>query len=373
MSRIQTFKSRMGAAVAALAATVAAAAVLASPASAASARGEAFLRPADHDKGRTLSGQGVRIVAGSGAGSANGMLSLSLDSLESSTAGSSAALSFERGSRSLPLTGISFDFADGTLNGTLGGQQLAVFNLGGAVSASAGTASLQGGKLSLTGAAATALKQKLGLERALVRRGVGMVWLAARATPAPAPVPIRPPASTRPVLSGSLSWGFLSSWRGYVLSPPAGSAEVSEGATATGALTSPATTYGFPVGTGTYTPGSNGGPAELSVAAQGSVKWAKPGHGIEEVRLSDLEVQIAPSGSWLIADVRAATGGPAKVADDIRLASLDLSGVTPSVGSSSLTWTAVPATLTAEGAVPFAGFYNEGKQLDPLTITVNLG
>jgi hypothetical protein len=314
----------------------------------------------------------VKIVAGGGASAANGMLTLPLNSLEASSAATSASLSFERGKRSIALTGISFDFAKGTLNGSLDGQQLAVFNLGGAASASASSASLQGGKLSLTGPAAAALKQKLGLERALVSRGVGMVWLAAQANPAPAPVePARP--SAKAIVGGSVGWGFVASWRSYVLlSPPAGSAKVSEGATASGELTSPATTFGFPATGGSYTAASGSTPAELTVASKGSVNWAKPGHGIFEVRLSNLEVQFATSGSWLIADV-STNFGVQKATPDVKFASLDPSGVSPTTSGSSVTWTGVPATLTAEGATSFEGFYQAGKVLEPITVTAELG
>ena len=39
-----------------------------------------------------------------------------------------------------------------------------------------------------------------------------------------------------------------------------------------------------------------------------------------------------------------------------------------STGDHTLTWTAIPATLTAEGAPAFAGFYTEGTVLDPVAL-----
>lgn len=369
------------AALAALAAGAAAFAAVASPATAASpASGEAVIRPADHSKGRTLSGQGVTIVAGPGATAASGMLNLPIGALETganASAETSAALAFQKGKTSLALTGIRFDLAKNELVGSLEGQQLAVFKLGGGASADAGSASLQGGKLQLTAAAATALKQKLGLERALVQRGVGMVWLSARVTPATAtPEPVTPapkPPAARPIVAGSIGWGFVASWRSYVLlSPPAGSAEISDGATATGALTSPATTFGFPATGGSFLAASGSAAAELSLASKGSVKWAKPGHGINEVRLSNLEVQIAPTGSWLVADVSTDFGVP-QATEDVKFASLEASAVTPTETGNTVTWTAVPATLTAEGAASFAGFYEAGKALEAVTVTAELG
>jgi hypothetical protein len=391
MSRIEKTRSRALAALAALAASAAVAATLASPAAAASpAAGGAVIKPAEHAKGRTLSGQGVSIVAGSGAtGAAGGMLTLPIGSLETGAAASaqsSASLSFKHGKDTLALSGIDFDLAKNELVGSLDGQRLAVFKLGGGASADGEGVSLQGGKLRLTADAAKALKQKLGLQRTLVQRGVGMVWLSARVEAAKPAEPISPVDPDRPVVpdkpvvpsvprvvtSGSIDWGFLASWRSYVLlSPPAGTTEISEGATATGELTDPATTFGFPAFDGEYLAASGSAPAELWVASEGSVDWAKPGHGINEVRLFDLEVELAPSGSWLIADVATDFGVP-ELSEDVRFASLDPSAVTPAVTAGSVTWTAVPATLTAEGAASFAGFYEAGKELEPVNVTAEL-
>ena len=106
----------------------------------------------------------------------------------------------------------------------------------------------------------------------------------------------------------------------------------------------------------------------------GAVKWAKPGHGINEVRFSDLEIEIGSGGSWLIGDVRAEIGPPAE-SEDVRIAELETTAVTPawSTDGNTVTWSAVPATLTAEGAASFSGFYEAGTELDPVTVTVGLG
>jgi LPXTG-motif cell wall-anchored protein len=37
-----------------------------------------------------------------------------------------------------------------------------------------------------------------------------------------------------------------------------------------------------------------------------------------------------------------------------------------------VTYTALPATLTADGAARFAGFYEAGTALDPVTVTIAL-
>lgn len=384
MSRTKTLKSRAGAALAALAATVAGAALLASPAAAANAGGEAFLKPAQHDKGRTLSGQGVAIVAGSGASAANGMVSLPLSSLEGTTAGTSTSLSFERGKKSVALTAISFDLAKGTLNGSLGGQQQAVFNLGGAVTTRPGGFSLQAGKLSLTAPAAAALKQQLGLERALVRRAVGMVWLSAQLTPATPATPVTP-AGPRTVTSGNVNWGVLASFRKYVLGNfgpgSVGTITTEGGATANGLLSEPSAFFSLPATGGNFNQASG----QLGLTTAGALVFAKPGHCIVQVRFSGIEVDLAGAASKLVLDANydidspsgmTCTDKPSVATNDVDFASLDLSAVAPtySADGSTVTWTAVPATLTAAGEAAWGmgAPYVAGKALDPVTITVGL-
>src|SRR5262245_16062715 len=105
-------RSRLGAAAASLAAAAAAVAVLASPAAAAGGSGSAFIVPAVHEKGRTLSGQGVKILAGSGASTDGGKLGLPIDGIETGPgawASSGASLRFSHGSDAVALSGIRFE------------------------------------------------------------------------------------------------------------------------------------------------------------------------------------------------------------------------------------------------------------------------
>lgn len=170
--------------------------------------GYATLRPSAHGSGRTLSGQGVELVPGAGAGATGGVIVLSIDSLEvGGTAPwgrSSGALSFVHGERSLTLAGIRFDFARGALEGSLGGRPITVFRLVTPVDIDASTASvsLSGGRLVLTGVAARLLRKRFGLGRALLHRGVGQVSMGAtETTPLPpgcTPVKIEPPYNRPP-------------------------------------------------------------------------------------------------------------------------------------------------------------------------------
>ena len=76
----------------------------------------------------------------------------------------------------------------------------------------------------------------------------------------------------------------------------------------------------------------------------------------------------------MIGDIRTEIGPPAE-SDDVRIAELKTTGVTPtwSADGNTVTWSALPATLTAEGAASFSGFYEAGTELDPVTVTVGLG
>jgi len=346
---------------------------------------------ASHAKGRTLSGQGVTIEAGSPAAKNDRTLSLPISAVDPGAGASATAdgwLRFQRGKKGVVVSALRFDFAAGTLKGKLGDEEISIFNLGAAanLNATTGAVSLQDAKLRLTADAAGALKQKLGLARALRRDGVGMAWLSAKAKPVL--------EAAKSVASGSAAWGMLASWRTYVLGhqgppPPApptnGTIEVSGGATATGPLNDPATTYAFPAAGGSFERGLYGATDKLVLQTQGSLEFAKPMHCIQEIELTDLTLTIDGANSSIVVgdysyDIDQFTGKacvdlPGVLEQDTKFATLDPSAVTPtySADGKTVTWANVPATLTAAGAVPFAPTYKAGQPLDPVTITVTTG
>jgi hypothetical protein len=368
---------------------------VAASAQAAAGQGTADIRFAQHSKGRTLSGQGVKVIAGAPALKNGKILSLPISTVEAgapAAAGSDGWLRFKRGKRGVVFTSLRFDLTAGTLNGSLGGESIAVFRLGAPaqVDPATGRVALSGGNLRLTAEAAGALKQQLGLERALARKGVGILWLSAQASIAPKPQPLSPPAPTRvavPVESGEIGWGVLASWRNYVLNvPPAGTITTADGATANGSLSAPTGYIGFPRATGgtaTFEQGLHGATDGLVLQTEGSVKFAKPGHCIVEVKLADLLVTLDGADSSIVLDSvydidtpPTCADQPAVPTDDVDFASLDPSGVAPvySDGGKTVTWTGIPATLTAEGSTAFglSGQYEPGQALDPVTVTVGL-
>ncbi len=108
------------------------------------------------------------------------------------------------------------------------------------------------------------------------------------------------------------------------------------------------------------------------------------GHdGILDVKIEDVRIDISSAGAFLVADVTSkefidtTTEGPSHVYDDVKLVS-SMTGITPTVGTDTVTYTAVPAELTADGVPAFGGFYPVGNpadpvdNFDPVTFTVNL-
>ncbi len=369
--------NRIGRAAILLAALVAATVAMTAPASAATGQGTATIGLAEHSKGRTLSGQGVKILAGSPATKTGKTLNLPISAVDpgaEATAMADGWLRFKRGKRGAILTGLRFDLTAGTLSGKLDGEQIALFTLGGAaaVNSSSGSLALDGGKLQLTEIAALVLRNKLRLARALKRSGIGTVGLSAKADPVL--------AAGRPVVSGGATWGVRASLRGYVLSPPAGTISLADGATANGPLTSPATVFDFPTASGISTRGLYGAADELLLEVDGSVTFAKPAHCIAALRFANLEVRIDGANSAIVVDTTFDEGAPCPDADpvsaeDVELGKLDVSGVSPvySDDGETVTWTAIPATVTQAGETAFGGFVKEGDALEPITISVGLG
>jgi hypothetical protein len=380
-------QGRLGRALVALAA-LAATAIVAAPAQAAIGQGSAELVLAQHEKGRTLSGQGVNVLAGTPATRAENVVSLPISHVDPSApvaAMAAGELSFKRGKRTVSLTGIRLHLSAGTISGVLGGEQLDVFRFAGGATAdaSSGAVGLVDGKLRLTNGAATALRDSLDLPRALRRDGVGMAWLAAQANPTH--------EAAKAVASGVVDWGVLASWRSYVLSqfgPPSsiGTIAVEAGATANGNLKEAGGFFGFPSAGGTYERGLYGASDRLSLDAQGAVVFAKPGHCIVEVKLSGVEVELNGANSKLaldsVYDVDKAEGKactvnlPPVATNDVDFATLDLSAVAPTYANEgkTITWNAIPTSLTAAGSTAFlGGKYTAGQVLDPITISVGIG
>ncbi len=432
MSPIRRSRRRR-ARIVAVAATVAfAAAALATTAAAAPASGDTAIRLADHDNGRTLSGQGVTVVA-KGTGTESGRtLTLPITAAEtgkpaSATPAPSSWLRFERGGRGVALTDISLDLASGQLTGKLAGEQTAVFWLGATptVDPAIGMLTLRAGELVLIRDAAKVLRQRLELERPLRGNGVGAIWLAAAIAPLPpAPAPPVPPApdpepetdaypyeaqcpvpsvegsggfaeppvevggiapspvfnagTSQEVTGTTVNWGFKDSFREYIaFVPPAGSLQAVEGAGANPAgpnMGIPGSFFDFPVATGTYEAGSAPDHSADRLVADGSgaALLCKSGHGFNIV-IKNPTVTLDGEDSRITVDTGANLNGTWYPFQRVDLAELDLSAVEAELSDSgnTIVWEDIPATLTADGAEAL-GVYGAGEALDPITVETTL-
>ena len=169
-----------------------------------------------------------------------------------------------------------------------------------------------------------------------------------------------------PISAGELDWGVKQSFRTYIAGPIAhGSVTASDGATkaADG-------TYAFPAASGTI----DG--ADVDAAFDGSVFLTGHG-GVLEVELEDVRIDISGTTGVLIADVTSrpfvsmTVPSPPVFYDDVALADLNLTGITPQVTGAVHTWSNIPASMTAAGAPAFAGFYAAGTALDPVTFSLD--
>ncbi|WP_326697223.1 HtaA domain-containing protein [Streptomyces sp. NBC_01754] len=155
---------------------------------------------------------------------------------------------------------------------------------------------------------------------------------------------------------GTLDWGFKESFRRYI--GGAGTITVKDGATQ--AAGNGAFTFGN--GKGTYDMGTHA----TATTFDGSVNFSAHG-GVLDITLSDVKVSTTVTGGAITADVKTPDG----TEDDVALAELDLSTVSPGRGDGgAMVYKDIPATLTKAGSEVFNSMYAEGAELDPATLSV---
>ncbi|GLZ81650.1 hypothetical protein Afil01_64570 [Actinorhabdospora filicis] len=170
-------------------------------------------------------------------------------------------------------------------------------------------------------------------------------------------------AATSTVSGGRLDWGVKSSFQNYVTGPIAkGSYSTTGGAATTGG-----SRFRFHSATGTYDPGGGA----LKAGYSGGVRFlghAKKGGGHElDLTIANPRVEISGGSGVLYADITTPSGTSRGVAfADLGVGGLDLSG-----GTTGMRLDDIPVTLTGDGARSFAGYYEAGTQLDPLSLSAD--
>jgi hypothetical protein len=177
------------------------------------------------------------------------------------------------------------------------------------------------------------------------------------------------PASAAAVTfgSGHLDWGVKESFRNYITGPIAqGSYTASSGATK---LSEPNGRIRFNVLGGPYDTGTRVG----SLSIDGTVHFEGHG-GTLDMTMENVRIALAGATGTLYADVTSKDMTTGDVEHYPGVAFADLTVSAPVATATGLTWSSIPAKLTAEGAPAFGGFYTAGDDIDPLApLTANFG
>ncbi|MFF2832021.1 HtaA domain-containing protein [Cellulosimicrobium cellulans] len=164
------------------------------------------------------------------------------------------------------------------------------------------------------------------------------------------------------VNGATLSWGVSDRFRAYVTGP------IAKGSVSTSGVQDSGSAFAWSGGKGSFNTDLGKGRASFG----GSVSFS--GHeGILDLRISNPRVVVDGSSGTLVVDVQSSDmEGNKSSSSGVAFASLDLSGKKSTSGS-TITWSGARATLTAAGAKAFAGFYEAGTALSPVTFTFPVG
>lgn len=176
-------------------------------------------------------------------------------------------------------------------------------------------------------------------------------------------------AASRTVQGGRLDWGIKASFQSYVTGPIAGGGYSLTG----GAATAGGSLFRFHSAKGSYDPASGAFEAGFSGGVHFLGHRKPDGTHELDLTISRPTVRIQGGSGTLFADMVSKEKGTGKVTNSaqVPLASLNLAGIDMRGGTSPVALTGVPASLTAQGAKAFAGYYPAGTQLDPVSLSVD--
>ncbi|MET4225833.1 HtaA domain-containing protein [Oerskovia enterophila] len=164
------------------------------------------------------------------------------------------------------------------------------------------------------------------------------------------------------VNGATLTWAVSDTFRAYIAGPIAKGSVSASGAKDNGSTTT------WSGGKGSFNTDLGKGRASFA----GSVAFTGHG-GILDLQISNPRVQVDGGSGTLVVDVVSSDmEGNKSTSKGVAFASLDLSGKKSTSGT-TITWTGAPATLTAAGAKAFAGFYEAGTALAPVTFSFPIG
>ncbi|MER6677900.1 HtaA domain-containing protein [Streptomyces sp. NPDC000983] len=177
-------------------------------------------------------------------------------------------------------------------------------------------------------------------------------------------------AANRAVQGGRLDWGIKSSFQSYVTGPIANGGYSLTG----GAATVGSGSFRFHSATGGY----DGATGAFTASFSGGVRFT--GHQSDsgayelDLTLSRPTVRISGSSGTLHVDITSKAKGTGAVTTSrqVPFASLSLGGIDMRGGGDTVVLNNLPATLTAQGARSFAGYYTAGTALDPVSLSADV-
>jgi hypothetical protein len=323
------------------------------------------------------------------------------------------SLRFRSGKRSVRVTKlrVTIGRTSSYVSGRIGKTSLRLFTLTptrpSVIDAPARTASMAGARFALSSAAAKRLRSKLKLKRTPSRAALGKFSVGVAGvtppTPAPAPAPSATPAPTAAPApqptpepgtpcderfaatpAGSVDWfacdlpgeGDLRSWTRYIQTPfpefpcpgSPGTITASGGA---GRLVD-ATDHRFPIASVVTNPDGS-----TTIAAQGTVTYSMPVHGIQEsigpfrIVLDGATGRVDADGgsTTRVMTPDACTTPPTPYTNQTVL-TLDLSGITPVTAGGVKRWIHVPAKIAGGHQLLGGGTYAAGAPWGSFTIAV---
>ncbi|MFF4607577.1 HtaA domain-containing protein [Streptomyces sp. NPDC001339] len=177
-------------------------------------------------------------------------------------------------------------------------------------------------------------------------------------------------AADRTLAGGRLDWAIKASFQSYVTGPIAqGSWRLTDGSATVGG-----SRFRFHSATGSYDPDSG----TFTAGYSGGVHFTghqKPDGSYElDLTISRPRVVLSAGKGTLYADMTSKEKGTGKVttAAGVPLAALDAGGLDTRGGSTPVALDNLPATLTAQGARAFAGYYPAGTPLDPVSFSADV-
>jgi len=177
-------------------------------------------------------------------------------------------------------------------------------------------------------------------------------------------------AADRTVQGGRLDWGIKSSFQSYVTGPIANGAFSLTG----GAATVGGSQFRFHSASGTY----DGSSGSFRAGFSGGVHFLghRKADGTHQLDLtiSRPTVRLSGGGGTLYVDIvsRAKGTGAVTTSSQVPFASLSLGGIDMKGGGDAVRLNNLPATLTAQGATSFAGYYTAGTALDPVSLSADV-